>query len=87
MWRLASALRLPGPVSGAISSSVRPARWGDVDDRQPVQHVVVVAALTGDTLGLWEHAHALVEADVRRVHAGPHGNLADRQPQLVIARR
>ena len=83
MWAAASALRFSGPVSGAISSRRQPGALGDVDDREPVQHLRAVAALAADALGLGQHADAFVEADVRGVQPGPLGDLADRQQRLL----
>jgi hypothetical protein len=60
-----------------------PGALGDFDDRQAVQDLLAVAALSADALGLRQHAGALVEADVRRVDAGAVGDLPDREQRLA----
>jgi hypothetical protein len=50
-----------------------------VDDREAVQHRLVVATLTSDAFGRGQDADPLVIANVRRVDAGSGGDVADGQ--------
>ena len=56
---------------------------GDVDDGEPGERVLAVAALTADAWRLRQHPVGLVGADPRGVEPGVLGELADGEPLVV----
>ena len=93
VWQLAvgeSAEALAGAVSvrllaGELADLVQrqAGALGDVDDRQALQDVLVIAALTADALGRRKHPDILVVADVRRAQSRSGGDLPDGQQRRV----